>query len=239
MGVGKTRLIRFSRVVSLSHTLQPGVPCWPGDPPMSIEPVAELHQDGYYLNRLTLGEHTGTHVNAPNHFFAGGRGVDQLPADLLVLPAVVIDCRQAAAANPDFVLTPSDIGRFEERFGLVPPGSAVLLLTGWHARWPDEQTYLNAGPDGRFHFPGFGEDAVRFLLEERGASAFGIDTHGLDPGADDTYSANKRALAHGALVLENLTNLDLLPPIGSTVVIGVLRVAGGSGAPAAVLALAP
>ncbi|HEY8496212.1 MAG TPA: cyclase family protein [Limnochordales bacterium] len=233
------RTIRYSRVVHLSHVLRNGMPCWPGDPPLSVEPVAELEKDGYRLNRLTLGEHTGTHVNAPGHFFSGGSSAEHVPAEALVLPAVVVDCRKEVEENPDFALAPTHIQRFESQHGAIPPGRAVLLFSGWQARWPDPEAYFNRGADGRRHFPGFSPEAVRFLVEERGATALGIDTHGIDPGVDETYAANKLALARGVLVIENITNLDQLPPVGATLVVGALRVAGGSGAPAAVLALIP
>jgi len=236
---GQRQTIKYSRVVHLSHILQPGIPCWPGDPPMAVEPAAELDRDGFFLRRLSLGEHTGTHVNAPSHLLCGGSTVDQVSAAALVLPAVVLDCREEAAADCDFTLEPAHIERFEARWGPIPAGSAVLLCTGWAARWHKPAAYLNPGVDGRLHFPGFGLAAVRFLLDERRAVALGIDTHGIDPGYDETYASNKLALGRGALVLENVANLDQLPAVGTTLVVGLLRIAGGSGAPAAILALVP
>ncbi len=234
-----SRVVRFSRAVHLSHVLRPGIPCWPGDPPLEIEPAAYMERDGFYLQRLSLGEHTATHVNAPSHFLPGGAGADDFHADALIMPAVVIDCRADAAADPDFALTPERILRFEALYGTIPPESAVLLWTGWQERWPDPTAYFNPDSAGGMHFPGIGVTAVEWLLEERRVAGFGIDTHGIDPGFDDTYAAGKRALAAGAVVLENLTNLDQLPPVGATLVVGVLRIARGSGGPAAVLALVP
>jgi kynurenine formamidase len=89
------------------------------------------------------------------------------------------------------------------------------------------------------HFPGFGSEATRFLLLERQIAGVGIDTHGVDGGQDETFATNHLVLEQPRLVLENLTNLDQIPPVGTTLVIGILRLKGGSGSPAAVMALVP
>lgn len=233
------KTIVYSRVISLSHPLRPGIPLWPGDPPVQLETVAHWGEDGFFLQRFCLGEHTGTHLNAPCHFFPGAATVDRLDPQSLVLQAVVLDCRDAAAENPDYALEPADIRRWEARHGTIPPGSLVLLSTGWQERWPDPVAFFNDGPDGKMHFPGFSTASVDLLIQERQVAGFGIDTHGIDAGVDETFAANRLALARGKLVLENLANLHLLPATGATLVIGVLPLQGGSGSPASVLALVP
>ena len=87
------------------------------------------------------------------------------------------------------------------------------------------------------HFPGFGSDATQFLITERQIAGVGIDTHGVDSGQDCNFTTNRLILAKPRIVLENLTNLDQLPPQGTTLIIGILRLRGGSGSPAAVMAL--
>ena len=128
---------------------------------------------------------------------------------------------------------------WEASHGTVPRGCLVILFTGWQERWDDPQAFLNRGADGRLHFPGFGLDAARLLLDERGAAGLGSDAHSVESGLDAAFSVNHFALARGALVLENLANLEHLPAVGATLVIGLLRVEGASGAPAAVLAFIP
>lgn len=235
----RQKTIHYSRVVHLSHVVHPSIPCWPGDPPVQLETAARWEQDGFFLQRLALGEHAGTHLNAPRHFDPDGMAVDGLPAEALVAPAAVIDISPEAAADPDYTVAPADILRWEERHGTIPGGSIAVLRTGWEHRWPDPGAFFNTGPDGRMHFPGFGVDAVAFLIEERRAKGFATDTHGIDPGYDETFAANRLALRHGCLVLENAANLGQLPPTGATLAIGVLRLAQGSGSPASVLAFIP
>jgi kynurenine formamidase len=233
------RTITFSRVVDLSHPIDQNIPRWPGDPPVEFQTVARLDRDGYFLRRFSMGEHSGTHINSPASFHPGGADLSDLPAHQLVVPAAVIDVREQTAGNRDYVLTLEDLLAWERGNGMIPPGHLVLLYTGWQEQWRRAAAFLGQDAAGTLHFPGFGVAAVRFLLEERGIAGIGIDTHGVDPGADDTFAVNRLVLASPRLVLENLTNLDQLPPLGATLVIGILRLKGGSGSPVSVLALVP
>ena len=228
-----------SHAVDLSHTLHEGIPLWPGDPAPEFEAVAGLEKDGFYLRRFSLGEHTGTHVNSPSSFHPDGISIDEYPASAFVAPAVVIDVRDAARSNPDYALRVDHLLEWEREHGAVPSGSLVLLYTGWQEKWEEPALYLGKWRDGSLHFPGFGVHALGVLLTQRGAGGIGIDTHGVDGGQDTTFSINRRALERPRIVLENLRNLDQLPPVGATLVIGVLRLRGGSGSPASVLALLP
>ena len=246
------RTISYSRVIDLSHVIEPGMPLWPGDPPVEFETVAEVAQHGYYLRRFSMGEHSATHMNAPSSFRRGGPGIDAYSAESLVAPALVVDIRDKTAADPDYALTRADVLEREGRHGQVRAGSVVLLYTGWQEKWKDPAAYLNPDASGNLHFPGFGTGAARFLLAERGIAGLGIDTHGVDGGPDTTFGINAQVLAQDRIlaqgiecpecprvVLENLTNLDQLPPTGATLVIGVLRLRGGSGSPVSVMAFVP
>jgi kynurenine formamidase len=207
---------------------------------VEFETVASLEKgDGYYLRRFSLGEHSATHINAPNSFHSSGMGIDQYPAESLVVPAVVIDICNQVAVNPDYALTIADVMAWEQQYGQVPAGTVVLLYTGWQHKWLDSNAFLNPDAEGGLHFPGFGSDATQFLLHERQIAGVGIDTHGVDSGQDESFSTNRLVLEQPRIVLENLTLLEQLPPTGTTLVIGILRLRDGSGSPATVMALVP
>ena len=104
-------------ILDLTRPLAPGMAVWPGDPPLAIQPVTAV-ADGAAVSRLCLGTHTGTHVDAPAHLFAGGTGVDQLPIEALIGPAWVAD---APAGRP---ATAADLQ------AIIPPGCQRLLLRG-------------------------------------------------------------------------------------------------------------
>lgn len=233
------RVIEFSRVVDLSHVISENIPLWPGDPPVELEPVADFDPDGYYLRRFSIGEHSATHMNAPNSFHEGGQGIDAYAPESLVVPAVVVDVREQSAADADFQVGVADLEAWEGEHGRIPAGSVVLAFTGWQELWSDPAAFFGEDAAGHMHFPGFAAEATAFLLEERGVAGVGIDTHGVDPGLDEDYATNTQVLAQNGIILENLTNLDQLPPVGTTLVIGILRLEQGSGSPVSVMAFVP
>lgn len=228
-----------SKVVGLSHPISEDIPLWPGDPKVRFKEVANFKDDGYFLREFSIGEHSATHMNAPNSFHANGAGMDAYKDEDLIKPAVVIDVREQAAADPDYALTRDDLQAWEDENGEVPAGSVVLLDTGWAEKWDDPKSFFGFDGKGNMHFPGFAGETTRFLLDERDIAGVGIDTHGVDPSLDETYATNTEVLKENRIVLENLTHLDQLPATGSTIVIGALRLKGGSGTPVEVFGLVP
>jgi kynurenine formamidase len=194
----------FTKVVFLSHVIDPSTPVFPGDPPVEIHPAATIERDGYYLQSL-----------------------------------VVLDVRTAVAGNADLILGVEEIRQWEATYGPIPQDSAVIMRTGFEERWDDPAAYLNADPGGGLHYPGFGGDATRWLIEHRSISALGIDTMGIDPGADTGFHANRLLLQHHRMHLENLCGLGELPPVGGWIIVGGIRIHAGSGSPATMFGLIP
>jgi kynurenine formamidase len=222
------------QIIDLTHPLDTGIPLWPGDPAFEVAPHASIASEGYLLHRVSIGEHSGTHVGTAAHLNPSGRDVASLPVASLVLPACVVDARGRVAR---WRLGIEELQRWEAENGRIAEGCAVLLCTGWSQRWADPVSYLGSMDGSRLAWPGFSLDAARFLAEERGVVALGIDTHGIDAGDDDELSVNRWWLDGDRYHLENLTRLEQLPPTGTTLVVGALPVVGGSGAPARVLGL--
>lgn len=232
MAVSRGAPFGFSQVVFLSHVLTSDTPVFPGDPPVEIGVAATMERDGYFLHRVAFGEQAGTHWAAPAHFSPGEAAADQLDPAGFFFPAAVVDIRHQAAADHAYAATVADLTAWEAAHGQVPSGAAVLLRTGWDERWPDPARYAE-------RYPGFSAQAADWLVTERGVAALGTDTMGIDPSSDLACAAN-RALLHGHRIhLENLCGLDALPQAGAWIVVGGIRVAGGSGSPATVFGLVP
>lgn len=230
-------MIHYNRVVDLSHPVTRTMPVWPGDPRPRIEVVATYERDGYYLQQLTLGEHGGTHIGVASHMHPDGPSIDSLGGDSLVRTAVVLDMRDVVQHNPDLRLGCDDILLWEDHNGRIPEGAVVLLCSGWSRYWSEPARYLGTDSDSILHFPGYTLQAARFLAEERGVAALGIDTHGIDGGDNIAFDVNRYWLQEDRFHLENLTRLDELPAVGVVVFIGAIATDGGSGGPARVLAL--
>lgn len=209
---------------------------WPGSRPVEFETVAEIDADGSFGRAVSTPEHAGTHLDAPAHFAADGATTDAIEASRLVCEAAVIDAREACAADPDHGVGAEAIEAHEAEHGRLPAGGALLLCTGWGARAGDAPGSLGGTDASDLSFPGFAPSAAELAIE-RGLSGIGIDTVGVDPGGAREYPVHHRTLPAGLWHLEGLVNLERLPPRGATVVVGVLPLAGGSGAPARVLAL--
>jgi kynurenine formamidase/alkylation response protein AidB-like acyl-CoA dehydrogenase len=224
-------------VIHLSHVIDTDIPQWQGDPPVKFTHVAEIETHGYFLRKLTISEHSATHVNAPISFYKEGASVDQYPSELLLVSAVVINISKQAKINSDYTLTVADVLAWEIQHGKVPQDCIVLLNTGWSAKWHDVEAFMCEDANGNMHFPGFGAEATKFLLRERQIAGVGIDTHGVDGGLDTTFAINRLVLDKPRIVLENLTNLDQLPARGFKVVVAPLLLRKGSGSPVGVIAL--
>jgi kynurenine formamidase len=178
-------------------------------------------------------------MNAPASFHPGGVTIDAYAPEDLVAPTAVIDLCAKALDYPDYTLNRGDVQAWEELNGPVADGAVVLLHTGWQERWSEPNRYFGYDASGGPHFPGFGLDAADYLLSDRGAAGLGIDTHGLEPGVSVGFPVNSLVLRQPRLALENLTNLECLPPTGATIVVGILRLEGGGGSPVSVLAFVP
>ena len=234
------KTITYSRVIDLQHVVSPDIPLWPGDPEIVFKTVATMKKDGYYLRSFTIGEHSATHMNAPNSFIAGDkRAITTYSPEQLVVPAAVIDMRAECAADPDYQLSAQDVVVWEAKNGRLAPGTFVIMYTGWQEKWNDPEAFFNIDGEGNLHFPGFAGATTEWLLGERQIAGVGIDTHGVDPGLDTSYATNTQTTAAHKIVIECLGGLDQLPTTGATLVLGILRLKDGSGTPLSVMTFVP
>jgi kynurenine formamidase len=225
---------RSGKVADLTHVFRAGFPVYVGDAPRR-RTLKRFDPDGFYSQEWTFGEHSGTHMDAPGHFVEGLRLVPELRPTELFAPIAVIDISKRAADDPDAAVGEADIRRYERRHGRIPRGTAVLMNSGWSDKATDETASKNVGADGKYHFPGFGADAVE-LLVKRKARAIGVDTMSLDPGNSTTFEAHVNWLKTDRYGLENVANLDAIPVHGASLIVGVIPWEEGSGGPCRLLA---
>jgi kynurenine formamidase len=232
------------RMVDLTHAYNSETIYWPTSPSkFKLETLAEGQTEGgwyYSAYSVCTPEHGGTHLDSPVHFAAGGVSTDELPLENLIAPAVVIDVSDRTGTDRDYRLSVSDVKAFESRHGEIEEGTVVLLRTGWSRYWPDVRAYLGddtPGDPSHLSFPSFGAEATELLVEERGVALLGVDTASIDFGRSKDFPVHRIAASRNVAGLENLTNLQLLPPTGSIVIALPMKIEGGSGGPARVVAL--
>jgi len=238
--------LRRFELVDLTHPFDARTLFWPTSPStFELERLSYGRTPGgwfYSANRFCTPEHGGTHLDAPIHFDSTGVTLEKIPLERLVAPAVVIDVADSTTRNADYRLRLADVRAFERRHGQIPAGSMVILRTGWEARWPDRKAYFGddtPGDASHLHFPSYGAEAARFLVEERDVVALGLDTPSIDFGPSQDFIVHRIAAARNVVGLENLRGLGRLPAIGAVVFALPIKIEGGSGGPMRAVALIP
>lgn len=230
--------------VDLTHAFDEKTIYWPTAKPFELEVVHKGKTSSgfwYESNNYSASEHGGTHLDSPVHFARGKWTVDEIPLSRLVGPAVVIDVSTKAHKNPDYLIAPDDITTWEMKHGTIPAGTKVFVFTGWSKKWPNKKKYLGTDKKGdvaHLHFPGFSPEAAK-LLVSRKVSAVGLDTPSIDYGQSKDFQSHIIFGTANVLGLENLANLDRLPPTGARVFALPMKIGGGSGAPLRIIAEAP
>ena len=241
------------KVVDLTQPLGPDTPViglppiFGSSPGVTMEVISKFDDKGpaWYWNVLHMGEHTGTHFDAPVHWITGkdlpDNTCETIPIRRFVGPACVIDASQEVAKNNDYLLMPEHVAAWEQEHGRIPAASWVLLRTDWSKR-KDAQSFLNVGADGP-HSPGFHKTTSELLARDRDVLGVGVETVGTDAGQAGTFDPPfpNHTIMHGAgkFGLASLRNLDQLPPTGAVVIAAPLKIVNGSGSPLRVLAIVP
>ncbi|HVR39094.1 MAG TPA: cyclase family protein [Thermoanaerobaculia bacterium] len=238
--------VQHAELVDLTWSFDEHTLYWPTSPTtFKLEVLSHGKTPGgwfYAANQFCAPEHGGTHLDAPIHFAESGHTADAIPLSQLVASAVVIDVSDKAAANADYRLSADDVRAWESRNGSIAAGTIVLLRTGWGKRYPDRKSYFGddtPGATDNLHFPSYGEDAAKLLVNERHAAAIGIDTPSIDYGQSKDFIVHQ--IANGANVpgFENIANLERVPERGASVIALPMKIAGGSGGPLRIIAVVP
>jgi kynurenine formamidase len=225
----------------LTHAFHPGQPHFPAFPDEVREGVFDLEKgDGFTAHRYSIIGQWGTHVDPPSHFIRGGRTLDQIPVEEMVLPLVILDISGRVTADADATPTMADVQAWEDRNGAIPSGSFVALRTGWSHRWPDAGAMANRDDDGVSHTPGWSQEVLSFLIEERSVTAVGHEQTDTDPGlatCRQDFSLETYVLAQNRWQIELMANLDGLPEAGAALIASWPKPLGGSGFPARIVAI--
>ena len=238
------------RIVDLTTPLQESTPILELPAPFAntsrfrLEELSRYDDRGpaWYWNDIHTGEHTGTHLDAPNHWVTGRDGLDisQVPLSTLVAPVVVIDKTGEAGQDADFLLEIDHVRAWEAEHGPLPEGGWLLYRTGWASRGGDDAAFANVDENGS-HTPGVAPECARWLARETPIAGFGVETVGTDAGLapvlEPAFPCHSELMGAGKWGLTSLRNLDQVPATGAVLVVCPLPIVGGSGSPSRVLAL--
>ena len=220
------------KIIDLSHTIHDEIQIYPGDPLPSIKRGLTHEKDYCHVDVLTLGSHTGTHIDAPFHFLKAGKKIDELPVQRFVGDGVLVD---VSAKSDRELIEPGDIEPYENE---IAKGDFVILKTGRDKYFGTSRYYLH---------PYLSAEGAR-LLVKMGVSLVGIDALNVDPtyyGSMDSDSAAKDLpdeeeygypvhdilLGNDILIVENLCNLDKIKPVKGVYSFLPLKLKGSDGSP--------
>lgn len=227
--------------VDLTHALNDKSPFWPGEDyqPFQLRTIATLERNGVSSKAFSMPEHFGTHLDAPCHFENGQRAVDQIAESDLFAPGVLIDLSMACETDADYRMSVADLQQWESRHGPIPRRAIVLLKTGWGRWWSNPVRYRNQDTLGQMHFPGYSAEAARWLLKERDVRGVGIDTLSIDFGPSKDFIVHHLVNGAGRYGLENVAELDRLPPRNFFLIVAPIKIQAGTGGPTRILAIMP
>ncbi len=225
-------------IIDLSQEIYTGMPVFPGLPDVEIsvfasheewEGITDSDVVSPAVNRLVMGEHTGTHVDALNHMARQYRGqsIDTMPLSMFYTPGICLDLSHK---GPRELIEVPDLELALSAASLdIRPGDTILLYTDHYRRAYDTPAW----PDG----PGLSAAAARWLGGQK-IAAFGVET--MAPGV---LHLSNREVHHicgemGFTHYENLVNLHLLAGRGRFRFIGLpLKIRGGTGSPVRAVAV--
>lgn len=201
-------------IYDISLPLSPSLVVWPGDPPVAItQPSSMARGDSFSLTRMDISAHTGTHVDAPAHFVAGGAGVDSLDLDVLIGPALVVDARSANTLSAAVL----------ESLAIPAGTQRVLFRTRNSELWRESHTVFDVD------YVAVLADGAAWLVEH-GVRLVGVDYLSVAPFAESAPT-HQILLAAGVIAVEGL-NLSEIEPGAYQLVCLPLKIAGADGAPA-------
>ncbi len=234
--------LKSGRFVDLTHPLEPSIPHLETSTVMRVEEVATYQANGHAMQQYQFEGQWGTHADAPSFFIEGGRTIEQIALEEMILPLVVINISDKVAQNPDYILLVDDVLSWEDEHGSIPMGAFVALRTDWSKRWPDSNAMLNYDDRKVPHTPGWSLDALSYLYGDCEITASGQETMNPDAAfrAQDTNWMCKRyILAHDHYQIGFLCNLDQCPPKGALVVCSFPKPRNAPCFPARVFAICP
>ncbi|GIH72709.1 cyclase family protein [Sphaerimonospora thailandensis] len=182
-------------LIDLTVPMATGMPVYPGDPEVVIEPALTAAVEGVNVLGLHLGSQSGTHVDAPFHIDDDLPTLEDLPLDRFIGPAVVADVRGLPPRSP---ITPEALAPALASAGR--PGAILLIATGWATHWGDENYLAH---------PWLTVEAAELIVGS-GTRTVGIDALSVDPTPAGEIPAHRVLCGAHAVIAENLRNLDHL-----------------------------
>lgn len=199
--------------IDVSVPLRTGMVHWPDNPPVSIERMLDIERgDVATVSKLLMGAHTGTHMDAPIHFFRGGKGIDTMPLSATIGRARVIEIEDPESIKPE-----------ELRLYQIQQGERILFKTRNSARCWQTNDFVE-------DFVYISQEAARYLAAQQ-VQTIGVDYLSVGGFFKDGVETHHALLEAGIWIIEGL-NLSAIQPGVVELICLPLKIEGSDGAPA-------
>lgn len=216
------KLIDLTHPLSEKTSVHPAKTCF-------TKIIKARYEHLYKIEDIHLCTGIGTHMDSPSHFKKDGYSIDEIPLEDCIGEACVLHLKDVVKDDIDYGVSKEDILNWEKKHGKIETGFHVLIHTGWDRYW-EQDRFCVVDPDETSHFPGILECAANLLLERK-VKMVGIDSMGLDIGKDSKFPAHITLLNNDICIVENLANLELLPPKGAKITMYPMKIKDAAEAP--------
>ncbi|MBI5133192.1 MAG: cyclase family protein [Thaumarchaeota archaeon] len=210
------------KVIDLTQTIRYNMHTFESYPKPLTIPWAKMDIHGYESELIFMSSHTGTHMDAPYHFFPKGKKINEIAVETFVANALLFKLRKRAKEY----ITKDDIVNFEK--ARIHKNDAIIFSTGWEEH-ANKNDYLTGNP-------GLSKDAAEYLVDKK-VSIVGIDSANIDHPSADDFTAHNILLPKGVLIVENLCNLNAINKRRFKLVVLPLKIEGATGSPVRAIAL--
>ncbi len=210
------------KIIDLTHLLNSDITVYPGTEKPVFVQANTVEKDGFAEQKMTIYTHTGTHIDAPFHMLANGKSLDQMSPESFVGKAICIDC---TGVKGQYV----ELERLKQFAGKIQKADFVLLRTDWSKKWKTNDYFKG--------FPVLSEEASNWLTNFN-LKGIGLDVISIDP-VDDSFKLinHKIVLGKGMIIIENLTNLNLVGDELFTFSCLPLKIENADGSPVRAIAI--
>lgn len=234
--------LKSRKWVDLSHNINKDIPHFNSDKPIREKIINTKEKDGFLVKEYTLYSAYATHFDAPTHFSnTHDKSIDQYDLKELIVPLYVLRFEDKVAKNPDYVVSIDDIMLYEQKYGHIEENSFVAFCSNWSKRWSNPQAYYNYDQQNQAHTPGWSLEAIKFLVEKRNICGIGHET--LDTDASINVANNNFMAAQFEILnsnkyqIEQMTNLNQIPPTGAIMFATLLKIEDAPSFPIRVFAI--
>jgi len=242
--ISVSEMFATGKWVDLSYDFSDKTLYWPTASGFKLDTAFEgITTGGYYYSAFNFcaAEHGGTHLDAPVHFAKGKWTANEIPLDNLIGEAVVVDVKDSAMKNADYLISVADIEAWEKKNNAIPNNAVLLFRTGYGAYYPDAKKYLGTDQRGaeavaKLHFPSIDPAAAEWLVKNRKIKSVGIDVASVDYGQSKDFKVHQVIYGQNIPGFENVANMGQLPVKGAYIFALPMKIKGGSGGPLRIIA---